>query len=337
VVVTKFGRVELDPLRVPLCAAAACPPKGTFAEQLQEQSRQQESAKAPAATKTTTEEPTREATRRAPAATQEKEVEAPAHDQAPATRDNEPQPAQTLVDGRAPLQETVQKRVAPQQPADPQAAPAEPRLAPAVASAPAATTAAVGGAAAPAVVVAAPAAAAASAQQIRAGLERALAPAVTAPARPVAGEAQLAGFRTLNAQAVQLNEQARDSVFKQILFKLGKEQSEMRMRLDPPELGELDLHMTVEKGGALRLSIGAERADLRDLLQGGLEQLKKQLQDSGLQVAHAEVHTRSGQGGGQGSASWGQALGADEAVDANEAAAPQRAGWISTQGLDFWV
>ncbi len=45
---------------------------------------------------------------------------------------------------------------------------------------------------------------------------------------------------------------ARDSVFRQILFKLGKDRGEMRVLLDPPEFGQLDLHMQVENARCRR-------------------------------------------------------------------------------------
>ena len=45
---------------------------------------------------------------------------------------------------------------------------------------------------------------------------------------------------------------ARDSVFRQILFKLGKDRGEMRVLLDPPEFGQLDLHLQVENARCRR-------------------------------------------------------------------------------------
>ncbi len=180
----------------------------------------------------------------------------------------------------------------------------------------------------------------AAAPTSRATVDRLTGPQLSAEFRTVAVEAKATGYRTLNAAGVAMNEQARDSVFKQILFKLGKEGSEMRVRLDPPELGELDLHMIVDSSNSLRLSIGTERDDLRDLLQGGLDQLKKELQDSGLTVAHAEVHTR--QGGDQRSAdAFGDAKHPDangsDADDALQLAASAPKGWYTANGLDFWV
>jgi flagellar hook-length control protein FliK len=113
----------------------------------------------------------------------------------------------------------------------------------------------------------------------------------------------------------------------------------MRMRLDPPEFGELDLRMTVENGNSLRLSIGTERADLRDLLLSGLDQLKKELEQSGLRVTHADVHTQQGDGSKRDFA-FGQHMdqaASSEADNEPQVAARAQSGWITAQGLDFWV
>jgi len=50
------------------------------------------------------------------------------------------------------------------------------------------------------------------------------------PNTPQRGQAVTAGYRTNNAASAQLLEQARDSVFKQILLKLNDDGGEMRMR-----------------------------------------------------------------------------------------------------------
>jgi flagellar hook-length control protein FliK len=157
----------------------------------------------------------------------------------------------------------------------------------------------------------------------------------TAPLR--AGALQT-GYRTLNPQAVQLVEQARDSVFKQILFKLDEGNSEMRLRLEPPELGELDLRLVVENGNQLRLSIGAERADLAQMLAKDPDQLRHALQQHGLQITHAEVHTGTGSSAG-GNAD-GEERGGSASADQRDAApaATQRPhGFLSAQSLDCWV
>jgi flagellar hook-length control protein FliK len=67
----------------------------------------------------------------------------------------------------------------------------------------------------------------------------------------------------------------------------------MRMRLEPPELGELDLRLVLESGNKLTLAIAAERPDVAHLLQRHLDELQQTLRNAGLEVTGAEVQTRS--------------------------------------------
>jgi len=148
------------------------------------------------------------------------------------------------------------------------------------------------------------------------------------------------GYATKSAQSMQLLEQARDSVFKQILMKLTDGGGEMRMRLSPPDLGQLDLRMTVEGGNRLSLVIGAERSDLAHLLQRHIEELKGTLQENGLEVTGAEVQTREDferqHQASDDAAGRGPAGDADDITE-DAASAPQTRGYITADGLDFWA
>jgi hypothetical protein len=147
------------------------------------------------------------------------------------------------------------------------------------------------------------------------------------------------GYRTLNKQAVLMTEQARDSVFRQVLFKLGKDSGEMRVKLEPPEFGALDLHLEVGKDGNCRLSIGAERSDLAALLRQDLEPLKHALQLQGLHVTHAEVHTNSGSNGSHAGADDQRNRSSADHSDEDAIAALPRvgSGFVTAQGLDYWA
>lgn len=147
------------------------------------------------------------------------------------------------------------------------------------------------------------------------------------------------GYATKSAHSMQLLEQARDSVFKQILMKLTEGGGEMRMRLAPPDLGQLDLRMTVEGGNKLTLVIAADRSDMAQLLQRHIEELKGTLQENGLEVTGAEVQTRE---------DFERQQAADDATDdatprhtddftEDAASAPQTRGYITADGLDFWA
>jgi flagellar hook-length control protein FliK len=147
-----------------------------------------------------------------------------------------------------------------------------------------------------------------------------------------------AGYRTAGPSSAQMLEQARDSVFKQILMKLNGDGGEMRLRLEPPDLGELDLRLVVEHGNKLSLTIGAERPDLAQLLQRHLDELKQTLQAAGLEVTSAQVETREHGG----SREWRDqpASGGQRSHDDQAESAPQmlrRAGYVTAEGLDFWV
>lgn len=144
-----------------------------------------------------------------------------------------------------------------------------------------------------------------------------------------------AAYRTNTTQSAQMFEQARDSVFKQILMKLGKNGSEMRMRLEPPELGELDVQMSVNKGGQMRLYLGAERPELATMLERNLDALKQTLGQQGFTVVHAEVRDGSRSDRQQWNGPEASFAAAGETQEL--AGALPRQGWITADGLDFWV
>lgn len=148
--------------------------------------------------------------------------------------------------------------------------------------------------------------------------------------------ATTAGYKTASVAQATLLEQARDSVFKQILMKLTPEGGEMHVKLEPPELGELDLHLVVAEGNKLSLSISADQKDVAVLLQRHLDELKQTLQDAGLQITDAQVHARGDERNGQQHGGWRQQGGA-EAQPAMPTANDRRGGYVSAEGLDFWV
>lgn len=159
------------------------------------------------------------------------------------------------------------------------------------------------------------------------------------PSLPTRAAAVAPGYRANGAVSAELLEQARDSVFKQILMQLDGDGGEMRLRLQPPEFGELDLRLLVERGNKLSLTIAAERADVTQLLQKHLDELKQTLQASGLEVTDAQVHQRSA-GGARDErpfADRDRYRGDDDAADATAANAALRRGYVTAEGLDFWA
>lgn len=152
--------------------------------------------------------------------------------------------------------------------------------------------------------------------------------------------ATVAGYRTNSAASAELLEHARDSVFKQVLMQLTEGGGEMRMRLEPPDLGELDLRLVVTAGNQLSLSVSAERADVAQLLQRHLDELKHTLQQAGLDVTGASIETRS-DGGNRGQAHGGghggAAAGDHERPPAAAPFGARTGGFVSADGLDFWA
>ena len=149
-----------------------------------------------------------------------------------------------------------------------------------------------------------------------------------------------AGYGTRSAASAQMLEQARDSVFKQILMKLTDNGGEMRLRLQPPDLGELDLRLTVEAGNKLSLAIASDQKDMLALLQRHLDELKSTLQQNGLEITGAEVQTRSEFQRDQDAAGESAGAATQEPTDSQSddaTAARRTGGYVTAQGLDFWA
>jgi hypothetical protein len=169
-----------------------------------------------------------------------------------------------------------------------------------------------------------------------------LAPARTAA--PLRAPATVASYRTSATASAELLEHARDSVFKQIVMKLTGDGGEMHLRLEPPELGELDLRLVVQQGNRLDLTIATDRDDLAQLLHRHLDELKHTLQQAGLEVASTSVQTR-GEFARERAREQerrdhgGTAAAARTATDDDDATSSPRRGGLhaSATGLDFWA
>ncbi len=57
------------------------------------------------------------------------------------------------------------------------------------------------------------------------------------------------------------------------------------IRLDPPELGRIEVRLTVDRDGNTTTRLIADRADTLDLLRRDASELERALQDSGLKTA----------------------------------------------------
>jgi flagellar hook-length control protein FliK len=348
--VARLGRIEADPLGVPVAASMQLGLREPFAQHLDAMVAAAP-ARAPAVPAPQAQRAEAKRARDdAPHRDDDAAVAAPARtpaDVAPATTDPSAPAALAAGCTQNPVKGEPARRIPDGEGAgSPLTSP--PRGEPAL---PAATTADAtalpGGAAAPAMAGTAAGAAvgqAAATARVDAGAGARIGGGSPPAGQPAAAattpKAAAAGYRTLTRQAVQLDEQAADSVFRQILFKLDKDRGEMRVHLEPPELGRLDLRLQVERNGDLRLSIGAERGDLAALLQKDLQPLVQALQQQGLHVVHAEVHAQTRGDGNRGErATDGAPDGAHRRADDGDGAALPRigTGYVTAQGLDFWA
>lgn len=110
----------------------------------------------------------------------------------------------------------------------------------------------------------------------------------------------LAGYRSLQPGTLRLAEQARDSVFRQVALRVMDGGSQLRVLMDPPELGHLDLRMSIDKSGLMRLSIGAERPEMVLMLDKHMHELRQSLSSHGLSLAQTDVHAQHGRRDAQG-------------------------------------
>jgi flagellar hook-length control protein FliK len=349
VIVARVGRIEADPMGVPVAASMQLGLREPFARHLDAMVAAAP-ARAPAVPAPKADAAPRARGDDAPHRDDEEATVAPARtpaDVAAATTDPSAPAALAAGCTQNPVKGEPARRIPDGEGAgSPLTSP--PRGGPALpATAAAGATALAGGAASPALAgaVAGPAGPAAAIARIVDGARAGGGPVPTGqPAAATAAKtaAAAAGYRTLTRQAVQLDEQAVDSVFRQVLFKLDKDRGEMRLHLEPPELGRLDLRLQVERDGDLRLSIGAERGDLAALLQKDLQPLVQALQQQGLNVVHAEVHAQTQGDGSHGGRAPDGAHGRPDrsgGEDGGGAAALPRigTGYVTAQGLDFWA
>lgn len=82
-------------------------------------------------------------------------------------------------------------------------------------------------------------------------------------------------------------------------FLLQDNVSEVRVRLEPPELGSVHIRLTSGKE-SLSGEITVSSHDVKGIVEANLHQLRSSLNDQGLQVGHIDVSVRGDQGNGRG-------------------------------------
>jgi hypothetical protein len=81
---------------------------------------------------------------------------------------------------------------------------------------------------------------------------------------------------------------ATQQVALQITKALDQDRTEIRIRLDPPELGEVDIQLEF-RDLRLTASVSAERSDTLDLLQRDSRALARALREAGLELADSDL------------------------------------------------
>jgi flagellar hook-length control protein FliK len=106
---------------------------------------------------------------------------------------------------------------------------------------------------------------------------------------PVTGQLQRPTSYLSPSAAAEIETQ-RDSILRQIRFALEPKGGQVQMRLQPPELGRLSLHMHVT-GERVELTIEAERPEVTALLGNHTESLRQTLAAIGLTISQFTVRT----------------------------------------------
>lgn len=83
-----------------------------------------------------------------------------------------------------------------------------------------------------------------------------------------------------------------------------------QIRLDPPELGRIDVRLSVDNSGTVQARMTVERAETLDLMQRDQRSLQQALQQAGLDTSKTNLEFSLGQNGfgrnGQSFAGWGE-------------------------------
>ena len=132
-------------------------------------------------------------------------------------------------------------------------------------------------------------------------------------ARPV-----VAGYQTSQQQ---LN-------LPQLAFELVRQvndgHSRFQMRLDPPELGKIDVRLDIDKSGHVTARLTVEKAETLDLMQRDQRGLEKALQQAGLDGAktNLEFSLKQNSSGGQNGSGHQPFFGGQSTADADDTPAP---------------
>lgn len=110
-----------------------------------------------------------------------------------------------------------------------------------------------------------------------------------------------ARVHTPEAATVEVPAPPPEAVVRQVIrgarFLLKDDVSEVRVRLEPPELGSVHIRL-VSGGDTLSGEIGVSNPDVKGIVESHLHQLRSSLTEQGLRVGHIDVSVRDDQRGG---------------------------------------
>lgn len=115
----------------------------------------------------------------------------------------------------------------------------------------------------------------------------------------------------------------------ELVRQVGDGNTRFQIRLDPPELGRIDVKLDIDKGGQVNARLTVEKAETLDLMQRDQRALERALQQAGLDGARTNLEFSlkqnpfgSGQQGEQGGNGRNLSFGDEIAADADETPPP---------------
>jgi len=106
-----------------------------------------------------------------------------------------------------------------------------------------------------------------------------------APALPTADPILTAAAQTSTASASVTQPLSPSNVPVEIATRLHEGQHRFEIRLDPPELGRIDVRLDIDHDGQVTSRLIVERAETLDLLKRDAPQLERALQDAGFKTS----------------------------------------------------
>jgi flagellar hook-length control protein FliK len=138
--------------------------------------------------------------------------------------------------------------------------------------------------------------------------------------------------------------------FPQVAFEFARHveagSKRFQIRLDPPELGRIDVRLSVDNSGVVQARMTVERAETLDMMQRDQRSLQQALQQAGLDMSKTNLEFSLGQNGfgrngqsfeGWGGAARGRSDGPLAAADAAPAPVEIYRGTASQRGLNLFV